>query len=203
MQTDILNYFVLDQSTRSGTDWIVTMPTKPFYVPVANPGVGTASSPFESVFKMGGAPDYFGTAPLTSYASEPGNTQIYNREGAYFVNTINIGVPLPLVLLPWTANVVTFNHSDIFGATETTSLGVYSPAYYSQNGWARLEPYQYASSSVHRLVSTDTPPVTYFGLPMIGFMGNNYVNGTLSGPSGPVLSNYSATSPHRASLRIE
>jgi hypothetical protein len=45
--------------------------------------------------------------------------------------------------------------------------------------------------------------VTYFGLPMIGFMGNNYVNETLAGPSGPVLSNYSATSPHRGLLRIE
>jgi hypothetical protein len=181
------------------------MPTKPFYVPVANPGVDTALPPFESVFKTGGAPDYFGTAPLTPYASKPGNTQAYNREGAYFVNTISIGVPMPLVLLPWTANVVTFNHSNVFGATASVSLGVYAPASYSQNGWARLEPYEYeyASSPTHRLVSTDTPPVTYFGLPMIGFMGNSYVNGTLSGPSGPVLSNCSATSPHRGLLRIE
>jgi hypothetical protein len=62
--------------------------------------------------------------------------------------------------------------------------------------------------SIHQLARTPTgfhrtPPVTYFGLPMIGFMGNNYVNGTLPGPSGPVLSNYSATSSHRWLLRIE
>jgi len=203
MQNQILNYFVLDQATQSGTDWIVTMPTKPYYVPVVNLEVSTALPPFESAFKTGGAPDYFGTAPLTSYASNPGNTQIYNREGVYFVATVNIGLPVPLVLLRWTANVVTFNNSDVFAATSSVTLGVYSAGYYSPDGWARLEPYQYTNSPVHQLVSTDTPPVTYFGLPMIGFMGNNYVNGTIPGPSGPVLSNYSATSPHRGLLRIE
>ncbi len=56
MRNQILNYFVLDQGTRSGTDWIVTMPTKPYYVPVGNAGVSTALPPFESVFKTGALP---------------------------------------------------------------------------------------------------------------------------------------------------
>jgi len=204
MRNQILNYFVLDQGTRSGTDWIVTMPTKPYYVPVANPGVSTALQPFESVFKTGGAPDYFGISPSTLFYANPGNTQVYNREGAYFVGSIDFGPnpPPPKILLPWTANAVTFNNSNIFAATFSGSLGAYYSGY-SPDGWARLEPYQYTNSTVHQLVSTDTPPVTYFGLPMIGFMGNNYVNGTLTGPSGPVLSNYSATSPHRGLVRIE
>ena len=205
MQNQILNYFVLDQVTRSGTDWIVTMPTKPYYVPVVNAGVSTALPPFESAFKTGGAPDYFGISPSSLYYANPGNTQIYDREGAYFVGTFDWGPnpPPPKVLLTWTANVVTFSNSSVFAAASRIAFGLNSTAYYSLDGWARLEPYQYTNSPVHQLVSTDTPPVTYFGLPMIGFMGNNYVNGTLPGPSGPVLSNYSATSPHRGLLRIE
>jgi hypothetical protein len=204
MRNQILNDFVLDQATRSGTDWIVTMPSKPFYVPVVNPGVDKALPPFESAFKTGGAPDYFGVAPTGLIYPNRGNSQIFNREGAYVVDAGDWGPnpPAPLLLLRWTANVVTFNNSNVFGATSSPA-GFYLPESYFDDGWARLEPFQYPDSPVHQLVSTDTPPVTYFGLPMIGFMGNNYVNGTLAGPSGPVLSNYSATSSHRWLLRIE
>jgi hypothetical protein len=64
--------------------------------------------------------------------------------------------------------------------------------------------HQYFNSSAHRLVSTDTPPVTYFGLPMIGFMANSFTNGTLAvGNSINVLSNYAATSAHKGIPRVQ
>jgi hypothetical protein len=200
MQNEILNYFVLDPVTASGTDWIVTMPTKPFYVPLANLAGRAVPPPFESAFAAAGAPDSFGVVPSTLAYPNAGNTQIYDREGAYRVGSFsfNPNPPTPLLLFPWTANVLTFNNSNIFAASASIDLGTEI-----SDGWALLEPYQYPSSPVHQLVSTDTPPLTYFGLPMIGFMANNYTNGTLVGPLGPVLSNYSATSPHRGILRIE
>jgi hypothetical protein len=40
MHDNILNEYVLDPGTKSGTDWIVTFPTKRFYV-----NVGTGSAP--------------------------------------------------------------------------------------------------------------------------------------------------------------
>ncbi|MGH9549440.1 MAG: hypothetical protein ACRD3W_08695 [Terriglobales bacterium] len=195
MQNQLLNQFVLDAATRSGTDWIVTMPTKPAYVssPVQ------ALPPFESTFGAGGAPDFFGIAPGCIEAE---STMEYDREG----NNDNQIIDLPLLppycphllSLPWVANVVTFGNSSILAST----IGIPIAGLY-QDGWLRLEPFQYATSKVHRLVSTDTPPAIYFGLPMIGFMANNYTNGALPSASGPVLSNYSATSPHKGTLRIE
>src|SRR5579862_6931316 len=38
---------------------------------------------------------------------------------------------------------------------------------------------------------------------MTGFMANSYVNGTLQANTGPVLSNYGATSLHKGSIRIQ
>jgi hypothetical protein len=70
-------------------------------------------------------------------------------------------------------------------------------------GWLRLAPYRYPNSTIHTLASTDTPPATCYGLPMIGFMASSYVNGALGSTGGGlVLSNYGATSPHKGSTRI-
>jgi hypothetical protein len=103
-----------------------------------------------------------------------------------------------LIELPWVANVVSFNATNLFASPVRAYVGALAPS-----GWLRLAPYQYPNSSVHKLLSTDSPPHVYYGLPMIGFMANDYVNGALPGASGPVLSNYGATSPHKGSIRIE
>jgi hypothetical protein len=195
MQNQLINQFVLDAVTRSGTDWIVTMPTKPAYV--SSPS--QALPPFESGFGAGGAPDRFGDAPGCIDADI---TMEYDREGNHdnlFGDSFGLPPYCPhIVSLPWVANVVTFSNSNVLAS----NIGIPIYGLY-QNGWLRLEPFQYATSIVHRLISTDIPPVTYFGLPMIGFMANNYSNGALPTANGPVLSNYSATSPHKGTLRIE
>jgi hypothetical protein len=202
MQDHLLNTFVLDAQTQSATDWIVTMPTKPFYVSSVGEEQRAARLPFESTFAHGGAPDYFGLAPTTlAYGNvDSGDTQTYDREGAFPVGIWDWGPnpPPPLIFLAWTANVVTFNNTNLFASTQSASIGTASA-----NGWLRLAPYPYSNSSFHRLASTDTPPAVYFGLPMIGFMAQSYANGTLTGTAGPVLSNYGATSPHKGSTRIE
>jgi hypothetical protein len=202
MQNHLLNTYVLDVETNSATDWIVTMPTKPFYVPVAASGAAAATPPFESTFGKGGASDYFGLAPTTlDYdALDFGDTQVYDREGVFPVEQIGLGPnpPPALIELPWVANVVSFNATNLFASPVRAYVGALAPS-----GWLRLAPYQYPNSSVHKLLSTDSPPHVYYGLPMIGFMANDYVNGALPGASGPVLSNYGATSPHKGSIRIE
>lgn len=90
--------------------------------------------------------------------------------------------------------------------SETGLLGSYLPTRYPTefaNGWLKLKAYQYSTGQVHRLVSTDTPPVTFFGLPVIGFMANDYVNRTLQVGTRTVLSNYGAMAPHKAVRRIQ
>jgi len=202
MQDQLLNYFILDKGTASETDWVVTMPTKPFYTDPALTGSANAIPPFEAAFTAGGAPDYFGIAPTTLLYPNQGDTVMYDREGRYPVGSIelNPNPPPPALYFKWTANVLTFYPGDLLASPGRAFIGSLVGF---ENGWARLVPFQYPDSFVHQLVSTDVPPQTYFGLPMIGFMANSYVNGTLSGPTGPVLSNYGATSPHKGLPRIQ
>ena len=47
MHDSVMNEFVLDTATKSGTDWVVTMPTKRYYVtagPATHPGCFSATS---------------------------------------------------------------------------------------------------------------------------------------------------------------
>src|SRR5207237_837762 len=57
MQAQVLNEFVLDTVTKSGTDWVVTFPTKRFYVAA---GSGAAQRPFQNNFGASGACDDVG-----------------------------------------------------------------------------------------------------------------------------------------------
>lgn len=97
-----------------------------------------------------------------------------------------------------TANVVTFNGSNVFASPVAAS---YSTPF--ANGWAKLVPFQYPTGEVHQLTSTDTPPMRLFGLPMIGFMVNRHVNGAVTVSGGKVLSNYGATAAHKLVKRIQ
>jgi len=193
------------------------MPTKPHYVSV----VGTVAPPpvpFASRFNKGGAPDSFEVDFLPCPAGNPpGASVAYDREGSH-LRTIGgcIGVPPPHTpfSLAWTANVVTFDNA--YSATKpslfaASSNAIYRiPTYYPGspmwNGWALLAPLPHAVvPSDHKLVSTDSPPVTFYGLPMIGFMANSYYNGAVPNPSGgaTLLSAYGATSPHKGKSRIQ
>jgi hypothetical protein len=198
MANQLLNWYVLDAPTNSATDWIVTMPTKPFYTDAATSGNASARPPFESSFAAGGAPDFFGNFPLDDCSTGFERTIPFDREGRSSGSTCTLPPPPQRAVLPWTANVVTFDRSDLFGSP----IAALYPTPF-QNGWAKLVPFQYSTGQVHQLVSTDTPRVKFFGLPMIGFMANDYVNRVLPVNGTNVLSNYSATSAHRVVKLIQ
>ena len=203
MADQLVNVFVLDAVTASASDWVVTMPTKPFYVAVGAATSGSARPPFESSFALGGAPDYMGE----NYECNAGEdrTLDFDREGR---NTAGACAPLqpngPRLQLTWTASTVAFNANPASGRGGL--LGAYLPTHYSTvfaSGWLKLKPHQYATGRIHQLVSTDFPPVVFSGLPMIGFMANDYVNRTLQVGNQTVLSNYGATAPHRFVRRVQ
>jgi hypothetical protein len=198
MASELRNWFVLDASTNSATDWVVTMPTKPFYVSADTSSAGTPSKLFESNFGAGGAPVSFGQLSADCNTNTD-RTLDFDREGRSIATGVCFLPPPPVpVDLDWTASVVIFSRSSL--------LNAYGPTYYPTlfpNGWAKLQPLQTSRSQTHRLVSTDATPLTYLGLPMIGFMANNYVNRTLVVGGQPVLSNYSATSSHKPVVRVE
>jgi hypothetical protein len=161
MHDTIMNEYILDSATRSGTDWIVTFPTKRYYVA---PGkTGAATPPFQNNFKGNSCDEVFlvwydreenhPSAPPGGFSPPPpGN---------------------PPNSLCYEANVVTFANSNVFASPVSANV----PTTY-QNGWmvldlvARLDvavPYHQMTSATH----------TYNGLPVIGFSTSTFFNGGL------------------------
>ncbi|MHB9101635.1 MAG: hypothetical protein ACYC2E_09005 [Sulfuricella sp.] len=161
MHDRLMNDFVLDTATLSGTDWVITMPTKRHYVAVDDDTTlvdVAAITPFTKAFKSGGSCESFSLA-------------YYNREeGSPTTPTSNVS-PLPPGVtgsaLCWESTILTFNNSDVLGSTNKVNQAVDS-AY--QNGWARIS-FNGASNTMD-----DGAGHIYTGLPAIGFMVQDFVN---------------------------
>lgn len=119
MRETVVNEFVLDAATASQTDWIVTLPTKPFYTdPIYSNTNSSARAPFGGGFSSEGTTGCDGYAPAVA-----------NRDGNANVK----GIIFPSVLPPsppgWgnftfcrTANVVPFLGSLLGDAAPPISL---------------------------------------------------------------------------------
>jgi len=204
MHNTVLNEYVLDSATKSQTDWIVTMPTKRFYV-----GVGSGNAP--RLFQR----NFNGTAG----SCDDVTLNIYDREERTQTTPISFSPPPPTntTSLCWEANVVTFNGngsvSTIFGSTNSVSL---SPQGF-QNGWLNLSfPIITGQPLAHRLINTGLTSITtiggstttgntttYVGLPVVGFAAVSYMNGTLVVGSTTVLSNYGGNFKHKHNTLIQ
>jgi hypothetical protein len=189
MQESIYNEWVLERATLSGTDWVVTFPTKKLYVGV---GEGAATPPFNANFNNGLSCDAI-------------NGSYYNRE------ELSPGVPPVIYPLPplspppptvfcYAANVLTFSNSNMLGSTNSWSVEARS-----------------VGSTGHLIVNFDTgrqflgpAPTTingvaagsqrYFGLPVVGFMIQDFFNGNVGTP--PVASDYGGNFAHKYYTRI-
>lgn len=211
MRSNVIDEFVVNTAIHAGTDWVVTMPTKRWYVDVPsmfspNAVVSRGVRPFASVFAAGGACETIGM----SYT----NQEEDKKTGSIGFSPAPIGKSQSLC---WEANVITFNNSNVLASTQTghnVNVGTY-PA-----GWLNLSfPSASASSNQpdennvaaagvgvasgtddgdvasHQMGSNDlTNDETYWGLPVIGFSVQQYVNDVLS--SG-VLSNYGGSFGHK------
>jgi len=185
MHNAVINEFVLDSATLSGTDWVVTMPTKTAfnggYVDLDPHPAGVRANspavrPFQSNFWLGGSCD---TVSLDTYDREEYSTPSdFSPQPVSATNQ-----------LCWEANVITFNNSNILGSAH--SMNVQTTF---QNGWMSLG---FAASGVtHTMqsgVGAGYVQHTYTGLPTLGFMAQDYVNGNVNG----VLSNYGGNFDHK------
>ncbi|HEX6833678.1 MAG TPA: hypothetical protein VF132_09095, partial [Rudaea sp.] len=124
MVDSLENEYVLSSSIGATSDWVVTVPTKRFYVDKllqpANPGV---SSLFDASF--GDIPQY----PGTSCAS--GVPNLYNREEQTSVGTS----PAALVALCYETNVLTFDGApSALGSHLTTAFDATHTSIIASNG---------------------------------------------------------------------
>jgi len=214
MRSNIINEFVVNTAIHAGTDWVVTMPTKRWYVDVAtmfnpNTTVSRGVRPFQSVFAAGGA-------------CETISMSFTNQEEDKKTGSIGFS-PAPQgksQSICWEANVITFNNSNVLASPQTASSHNINVGSYPA-GWLNLSfPSASATSNLpddaeagsgvgvnppdttdggdvasHQMgISDGTNDETFMGLPVIGFAVQQYVNDVLA---GGVLSNYGGTYAHK------
>jgi hypothetical protein len=204
MHDSVLNEFTLDTSTKSGTDWVITMPTKRFYI---SNGTGNTTQLFQRNFSP------------TAGSCDDVTLNVWDREGRKLPGPLNFSPPSPTPTssLCWSANVITFNNTNVLGSVNVANLQ--TPGF--QNGWLTIGfPTGAAGmpATAHRLINNGATSITatgggttdnnfaaYNGLPVIGFAVVSFTNGTLQVGSPPmtVLSNYGADFTHKNNTTIQ
>jgi hypothetical protein len=203
MAQNVVNEFVLETGTNSGTDWVVTFPTKFGYIAVDPAGPSRAGiGPFNANFTNGQSCDIFGF-------------QFWNREEQTpGVTTIVLPSPEPIIApsfnqFCYETNVLTFANSNNLGSTNGYNVdptaSVLAPT--NRTGWGQISFTQAPTAtqtSLQRLITataTTVSPagvataagVTHLGLPVLGFMVQDFANGNVGG----VLSNYGGLFSHK------
>jgi len=193
MHDNVLNEFVLDAGTASGTDWVVTFPTKRYYV---NVGTGNAPRLFQRNFN--------GTVGSCDDVS----LSLFDRE-EFNITVVTFSPPPPTNVnsICWEANVLTFQNSNVLASVNIANV----PTSF-QNGWMDLGFATASTNLVHKLINvtnttitfinsgvTSGATVTYEGLPVVGFAVQTFKNGNVGG----VLSNYGGNFVQKTTTRID
>jgi hypothetical protein len=199
MHDAVLNQFVLDTATTSGTDWVLTFPTKHFPAYI-NVGTGAGLRLFQRNFN-----------PLVGSCDDV-TLNIFDRE-EFHVNTLTFSPPPPTFVnsLCWEANVVTFNNTNVLSSKDQNSITTSF-----QNGWLDIGFFPSSITlPVHQLINVTNTSITtilgattvgntrtYNGLPVIGFEAESYTNGTLVVNGVTVESIYSGSFVHKTTTNI-
>jgi len=201
MTENVMNDYVIDPGLKASTDWVVTFPTKRFYV--NPPGVTLADLPFH--FRWDG-----------DTACDPFSVTIYDREEKFKTALPNEPQFSPYVpelgvdpLICYETNVISVVadkdapvgvlYQDGSDATESTTRIWYALESDYESGWGDLSWNwsdllgDYAEGS-HYLGHADGYLV---GLPTIGFAAIEYKNGTLSGGT---VANYAGAYVHKTTI---
>jgi hypothetical protein len=187
-RTAVINEYVLEKTTASGTDWVLTFPTK--HNLVSTTGV---LPPFQNVLGKLGSCDDIGIA-------------LYNREEGPIGSTPGSDFsPLPPgqtgPALCWESNILTFNDSNVLGSNNKYTISTDETA-----GWMNLT--FIFPGAVNIATSTTgfdptfgavlNPSTTFSGLPTIGFAVQTFVNGTLTDANNNLIqSSYGGNFGHR------
>ncbi len=197
MHDSVMNEFVLDVGTKSGTDWVVTFPTKRFYV---NTGTGSAPKLFQRNFNS------------TAGACDDVTLNIYDREERTTSTPQTFSPPPPTstTSICWEANIITFNNSNVLASVNKSNITTGF-----ENGWLRLGFARSTATTFHTLGNvTNTVHVfnasfistgltkTYLGLPVVGFAVQSFTNGTLVVGGTSVLANYGGNFVQKATTTI-
>jgi hypothetical protein len=210
MHNAIMNEYILDNSTLSKTDWVITMPTKNAYVSV---GSGSARAPFQSNFSAGKSCD--DVAMLLWDREE----RFYQAQGAGPDFSPKPPGVTNIPTLCAEANVITFNNSNTLASANqafsvSTKMSDLSTTDFAQNGWmrmsfvganAKLVNANTTKVSLATGVASAAAPATYAGLPVVGFNVFTYTNSALKVGTtvANVPTNYGMGVVHKSTTSIQ
>jgi hypothetical protein len=178
-----LNEFVLESSIGAKTDWIVTFPTKRFYV---DPLFGSPDghAPFDAAFSDGTSCSNYGL-------------QQFNREemtivpgGVFFTGTASA-----------------FCHETSVVALAPDGTSALHSALKEQNNVPLIPLFTeghlivdmtQTNAAAPRQLAASTEGYVLSGLPAMGFVAEDYVNANVT---AGVLANYSGAYPHHSTVR--
>ncbi|HSC11534.1 MAG TPA: hypothetical protein VLC97_11220 [Rhodanobacteraceae bacterium] len=188
----VFNEFLTDPAVGASSEWVVTFPTKQFYVDPAIVGA-TATSylpPFEETF--GGGNRGFNDPGV---ACNGRDFRYFDREGDPPPTGICTLCPIPHnQYLCYEAELLTFNQQDVEPGVASRifgSLNAINFSTYYANGWFDLS----LSINADEALRPSLEGNVFAGQPVVGFLAVNYINANVT-PG--VLSNYSAVYPHRS-----
>ena len=202
MHDHVYNEFNLETGTKSGTDWVLTMPTKRFYI-ATGPG-NNAGALFQRNFNgNGGSCD---DVTVTQYDREE---RTVSAPGAF-----SPPPPTQTDAICWEANVITYNNSNVFSSKNSANI----PSTFGA-GWLDLsfpligtagspsaKHVLYGGASVVFNTSagvTSPASTTFNGLPVIGFAAITFNNSEIPGTTGGLVqSSYGGSYLHKATRPI-
>jgi len=204
MHSNVINEYSLDIGAKATTDWVMTFPTKRFYVTTAN-----ATPPFTNKFVATGA-------------CEPISFSYFNREEAGQVASAGDFSPLPAVqtqAICWESQVLSIVNSAsssatsaVLGSANSLQVSV-NPAF--ENGWANLS--FTGTGATTGLSSTGSATITnvntgaaspaastatFRGLPVIGFMVRTLNNSLLTCGTATCTGAFGALYDHKYQVSV-
>jgi hypothetical protein len=205
---NVFNEYLTDPAVGASSEWVVTFPTKRFYVDAGYLHTSAPNGyiqPFDELFGGGISGGHF---------LDPGEScfyiglQYFDREERTPQSTIVFSPP-PLGganYLCFEAQVITFNQGTVVPGVDTAILGSDLAANVNTNGYTSgwldlsfVEDFAGNFFSEHSLRQSNEGNI-FFGLPATGFLVTNYVN---SQAKPGVLGNYAGLYRHRFSRLIE
>jgi hypothetical protein len=205
MHTSVLNEYVLDNTSASTTDWVITQPLKNLFVDNV-----TARQPYSNILTSSGACELVGFT-------------YFNREEQSAVALGSDFSPLPPSApgntICWESTVLSIRNGATHmpaDTTRSTVLGSFNLTNANinagfQNGWATLSftgvgattlgmgsaAGERVAMGTNVVASTVTAGVvTFFGLPVTGFMIRTFANGGLTCGTASCQGNYGAAFGH-------
>ena len=184
MSATHLNEYVIEPGVGAKTDWIVTFPTKRFYVDPSIVGTATTFAPFDAAFGSSGS--------CATY-----DLQQFNREeltltpGSFFSATNTVPAfchETSVVALAQDGSSVL--HSNLKEQNDVPLIPLFTEGH--------LIVDMTATSTGARQLAASGEGYVFSGLPAIGFVAEDYINANVT---AGVLANYSGTYTHRSTVR--